>query len=104
MEEQVKAVKGITSSAANVSKQIKLIASANKGHSVNAGSILEKIEQVRQLSAKNKSGAERIRSIMEGAEGKIEFGGSTEGSARVKQKGNRRERSSGNVAQKHESI
>jgi hypothetical protein len=52
MDEQTRGVKGLAASTANVTKQIKAISGANKNHLANASIILQKVQSVRELSAK----------------------------------------------------
>jgi methyl-accepting chemotaxis protein len=61
MEEQTKGVRGVTTSTANVAKQIKSISGANKSHLANASIILQKVRSANELSAKNPAASKQPR-------------------------------------------
>jgi hypothetical protein len=64
MKEQLKAVKDIRSGTGNITKQIKLITTANLGNSRSAVTILDKIKGVQEISKQNAAEAKNIRGIL----------------------------------------
>jgi methyl-accepting chemotaxis protein len=54
--EQSQAMREITSSSENVSKQMKLIVGANREHSAGAESVLQMLGAIRQITDRNREG------------------------------------------------
>jgi methyl-accepting chemotaxis protein len=57
MADQSRALKEMTNSAKNISKQIALITRANRDHSQSAASVLSALQEIRNVTAKNSEGA-----------------------------------------------
>jgi methyl-accepting chemotaxis protein len=61
VKEQAGSLKNMTGGAQNTLKQIKLIAHANKEHSVVASALLTALSDVRQITDRNAAGVKRTR-------------------------------------------
>ena len=65
MEEQTTGIQDITTGTANVTKQIRLITSANKKHSANALATLEKVRAIRHLALRHAADAGAVQRLLE---------------------------------------
>jgi methyl-accepting chemotaxis protein len=66
MKEQAQSFKQITSNTANISKQIKMIAAANLENSQSTVVILQRIQEVRDVSRENAESATGIEDLLGG--------------------------------------
>jgi methyl-accepting chemotaxis protein len=57
MVEQTRAIKDMTAAAQNISKQVALITRANRENSRTATSVLESLQDIRKVTARNSEGA-----------------------------------------------
>jgi methyl-accepting chemotaxis protein len=64
MTEQTLGFRQITGSSANIAKQIKLIASANLDNSQSTRVILERLQEVRDVSRENAESAKNIERVV----------------------------------------
>jgi len=61
LKEQARAVKDVSGAAENTAKQIKLITTANREHSVVAAQLLNTLKQVREITDRNAHGVQETR-------------------------------------------
>jgi methyl-accepting chemotaxis protein len=61
LKEQARAVKDVSGAAENTAKQIKLITTSNREHSVVAAQLLNTLKQVREITDRNAHGVQETR-------------------------------------------
>jgi len=64
LKEQAESFKQITDNSASITKQIKLIAATNLDNSRSTAAVLERIQQVRDVSQRNGVSAQGIKRIL----------------------------------------